>query len=102
MDVSGAERVAVEGLEQLASSAYYGGLVRFTFWCGVIFQHTIGRQRVRCGLVAVVPVLAVLVCGELSPQVVWLLVVRVLEIVLSVGTRLPDIDDGVGDALLGV
>jgi hypothetical protein len=66
------------------------------------FGLTIGRQRVRCWLVAVVPVLALLICGKLAPQVVRLLVLRVLEVVFSVGARLPDVDDCVGDALLGV
>lgn len=70
--------------------------------CVFVFQHTIGGQRVGGRLVAVEPVLAILVCGELSPQVVWLLVLRVLEVVLSVGARLPDVDDSAGDALLGV
>merc|ERR1712034_42958 len=81
--MGGTEGVAVEDLEKLASSA-------------------IGGKRVCGGLVAVEPVITVLVCGKLSSQVVWLLVLRVLEVVLSVRARLPDVDDGVGDALLGV
>lgn len=47
-------------------------------------------------------VLALLVGGELAPQVVGLLVLGVLEIVLSIGTRLPDIDDSSRNALLCV
>lgn len=43
-----------------------------------------------------------LVCGELAPKVVGLLLLRVLEVVLSVGARLPDVDNGIGNALLGV
>jgi hypothetical protein len=65
-------------------------------------QHTISRQRVGSWLVAVVPVLALFVGSKLSPQVVWLLVLGILEIVLSICARLPDVDDCVGDAFLGV
>ena len=70
--------------------------------CVFVFQHTIGGQRVGGRLVAVVPVLAVLVGGELAAEVVGLLVLLVLEVVLAVGTGLPDVDDSAGDALLGV
>jgi hypothetical protein len=47
-------------------------------------------------------VFALLVGGEFAPQVVGLLVLWVLEIVLSVCTRLPDINDRAWNALLGV
>ena len=83
VDMCRTERVAVECPEKLASSAVH-------------------RQRVGGGLVAVVPVLAILICGKLAAQVVRLLVLRVLEVILAVGTRLPDVDNGVGNTLLGV
>jgi hypothetical protein len=47
-------------------------------------------------------VFALLIGGEFAPQVVGLLVLRVLEVVLSICTRLPDINNGARDALLGV
>jgi hypothetical protein len=47
-------------------------------------------------------VFALLVCCELAPQVVWFLVLWVLEIVLSIGACLPDVNDGAWDALLRV
>jgi hypothetical protein len=47
-------------------------------------------------------VFTLFVGGELAPQVVGLLVLWVLEIVLSVCARLPDINDGAWDTLLGV
>lgn len=47
-------------------------------------------------------VLALLVGCELAPEVVGLLVLGVLEIVFSVGTRLPDVDDSAGNTLLCV
>jgi hypothetical protein len=47
-------------------------------------------------------VFALLVGRELAPQVVWLLVVWVLEVVLSVRTCLPDVDDSTRNALLCV
>jgi hypothetical protein len=65
-------------------------------------RRTICRERIRSGLVAVEPIPSLLVAPELSTQVVGRLVVRVLEVVLAVCTRLPDIDDSAGDGLLGV
>ena len=53
-------------------------------------------------MVAVEPVLSVLVCSELPTEVVGGLVIRVLEVVLSVGTSLPDVEYGVGDGLAGL
>jgi hypothetical protein len=44
-------------------------------------------------------VFAILIASELSAQVVIRLVVWVLEIVFSVRGRLPDIHDGIRDAL---
>lgn len=66
------------------------------------FKLTIGGQRVGGWLVAVEPILALLVAPELSAEVVGCLVLGVLEVVLAVGARLPDVDDGSGDGLLGV
>jgi hypothetical protein len=65
-------------------------------------RRTICRERVRSWLVAVEPIPSLLVASELSAQVVGRLVVRVLEVVLAVCTRLPDVEDGAGDGLLGV
>lgn len=64
--------------------------------------RTVRGQRVSGWLVAVVVVFALLVGGEFAPQVVGLLVFWVLEVVLSVCTRLPDINDGAWNALLGI
>jgi len=46
-------------------------------------------------------VVAILVCAELAAQVVGLLDFRLLEVILAAGRGLPDVDDGVGDGLLG-
>lgn len=83
MNVSRAEGVTVHDAEKCASS-------------------TISGKRIGGWLVAVVPVLALLVCGELAAEVVRLLVVGILEIVLSIRACLPDINDCSRDALLGV
>lgn len=50
--------------------------------------------------VEVVP--AVLIGPELAAEVVVCLVLRVLEVVLAIRRRLPDVDDGVLDRLLGL
>lgn len=57
---------------------------------------TVGGQRVGSGVVAVPVVLALLVGAELATQVV-LGLLRVLEIVQSVGGGLPDVKNGVLD-----
>lgn len=100
MDVCGAEGVSIHGLEELASSAYK--LLERAYGLEAEEQRTICGKRVCGWLVAVVVVLALLVGRELAPQVIGLLVLRVLKIVLSVGTRLPDVDDSTGNALLCV
>lgn len=63
---------------------------------------SVDGERVWCWLEAVEPVLAVLGGAELSSQVVVGLVLWVLEIILSVGGCLPEVEDGVGDWLLGL
>lgn len=75
-------RVAIQQLQQHARGAVRG-------------------QRVRRRLQAVEVIGAVRIRAELAPEVVVGLVLRVLEIVLAVGGCLPDVDDGVGDALPG-
>lgn len=65
-------------------------------------RRTLDGQRVGGWVVAVVPVLAVLVGPELATEVVGCLTLGVLEVVLAVGGGLPDVDDGVGDGLLGL
>ena len=65
-------------------------------------RRPIPRQRIRRGPQAIKPIVAIGIRAELAPQVVGDLVLRVLEIVLAVGRRLPDIDDGVGDGFLGL
>lgn len=60
----------------------------------------VGGQRVRCGVVAVPPELAVFVGQELAAQVVVALV-GVLEVVLAVGRGLPDVQHGPDDGLAG-
>ena len=82
VDVGGTHGVAVHHLQKLIRRAVRG-------------------QRVGRGVVAVEPVLAVLVGAELAAEVVGGLVIRVLEVVLAVGRRLPDVEDGVGDGLAG-
>jgi len=80
MDMGGTHGVAVEPTEHLS-----GG--------------TVGGQRVCRRAQAVEVVLAVGVATELAAQVVVDLALWVLEVVLAVGRGLPDVDDGVGDAL---
>jgi hypothetical protein len=46
-------------------------------------------------------ILAILIRPELPPQVIVALVLRVLEVVLAVRRRLPDVDDDARDALPG-
>lgn len=82
VDVGGAHGVAVHHLEQLPARAVLG-------------QAVGGRVQ------AVEPVFAVLVGTELASQVVGRLVLGVLEVVLSVGAGLPDVEDGAGDGLAG-
>lgn len=50
---------------------------------------------------AVEVVLALLVGTELATEVVGGLVLGILEVVLAVGARLPDVEDGAGDGLAG-
>lgn len=64
-----------------------------------IVAGAVGGQAVGRGVVAVEPVLALGVGAELATEVVGRLVVRVLEVVLAVGGRLPDVEDGVGNGL---
>ena len=67
-------------------------------------QHsgrTVGGQRVRSRVVAVPVELAVLVGNELAAQVVVRLV-GILEVVLAVGRRLPDIQHRADDGLAGL
>lgn len=66
-----------------------------------LIRRPIRGQRVRRGVVAVQPVLALLVGPELAAQVVGLLVLGILEVVLAVGAGLPDVEDGAGDGLAG-
>ena len=80
MDVGGTHGVAVHDLEEIPRGA-------------------VGGKAVGGGVEAVEPVLAVLVGAELATEVVGGLVVGVLEVVLSVGRRLPDVEDGAGDGL---
>lgn len=61
----------------------------------------VGGQGVRSGVVAVPVELSVLVGCELAAEVVVGLG-GVLEIVLTVGRCLPDIEDGTGDRLAGL
>lgn len=61
---------------------------------------TVGGEGVGGGVQAVEPVLALLVGAELAAEVVVGLVLGVLEVVLAVGGRLPDVEDGVGDGLV--
>lgn len=62
-------------------------------------RRTVCGQRV-CGRAqAVEVVLAIGVAAELAAQVVVDLTLWILEVVLAVGRGLPDVDDGVGDAL---
>lgn len=82
VDVGGPHGVPVHELEELVRGA-------------------VGGQAVGRGVVAVEPVPALLVGAELGAEVVGSLVVRVLEIVLAVGRRLPDVEDGAGDGLAG-
>ena len=58
-------------------------------------------QAVGGGVQAVEPVAALLVGAELATEVVGRLVIGVLEVVLAVGRRLPDVEDGTGDRLAG-
>lgn len=57
---------------------------------------TVGGERVRSGVVAVPPELALLVGAELAAKVV-LGLVGVLEVVLAVGGGLPDVKNGTDD-----
>ena len=50
---------------------------------------------------AVKPVLALRVCAELATKVVIGLVFRILEVVFAVSRRLPDVEDSIGNRLLG-
>lgn len=80
VDVSGTHGVAVHEGEQVPRGAVL-------------------RQAVGGGVEAVEVVAALRVGAELATQVVGGLVVRVLEVVLAVGRRLPDVEDGAGDRL---
>lgn len=82
MDVGWAHRVTVEQVQKLVGWA-------------------VGGKRVGSWSQADEAVFTVGVGLELSSQVVVLLVLLVLEIVLSVGRRLPEVDCDVGDWLLG-
>ena len=55
-----------------------------------------------CGLEAVEVEVSVGVSAEFSSEVVLGLVLRVVGVVLSVGAGLPHVEDGVGDAHVGV
>ncbi len=66
-----------------------------------LVRRAVCGQRVRRRVVAVQPVLAILIGTEFSPQVVWSLVLRVLEIVFPVGRSLPDIKYSARDGLAG-
>lgn len=61
---------------------------------------SIGGQRVGSWVKTVEVILSVLIGSELSSQVVIGLVLRVLEIVFSVGRCLPDVNDCVWNWLL--
>ena len=82
MDVSRTHRGAVHEVEQHSGRA-------------------VGGQRVRSRVVAVPVELAVLVGNELAAQVVIRLV-GVLEVVLAVGGRLPDVEHSANDGLAGL
>lgn len=66
-----------------------------------IVGGAVSGQRVGGRVVAVEPVLAVLIGTELAAEVVWRLVVWVLEVVLAVGRGLPDVEDSAGNGLAG-
>lgn len=65
-------------------------------------RRPIPRQRIRRRLQAVVVIVALRIRLELSAQVVGALVVGVLEVVLSIRRRLPDVDRGIDNGLLGI
>lgn len=81
MYVCGSHGMSVERLQQLVARAV----------CG---------QRVRRWSQAVESVLSIVVRFELSSQIVGALVVWILEVVLSVAARLPDVEGHVGERLL--
>lgn len=83
------------GDHEMDVSGTHGGAVH------EVEEHTgraVGGERVRGGVVAVPPELALLVGAELAAQVV-LGLVGVLEVVLAVGGGLPDVEDGTLDGL---
>lgn len=82
VDVGRAHGVAVHDLEKIPRGAVAG-------------------KAVGGGVEAVEPVLTLLVGTELATEVVGGLVLRILEVVLAVGRRLPDVENGAGDGLAG-
>jgi len=46
-------------------------------------------------------IFALLIGTKLAPQIIGGLIIRVLEVVLAIGRGLPDVDDSVGNTLLG-
>ena len=82
VDVSGPHGVAVHQGKQIPRGAVLG-------------------QAIGGGVQAVEPVLALLVGLELAAEVVGGLVLRVLEVVLAIRRRLPNVEDSAGDGLAG-
>jgi hypothetical protein len=82
MDVSRAHRMAIKKIQKNT-------------------RRAIGRQRISRGTQAVEMILAIRISPELPPQIIIRLILGILEIVFAVGAGLPDVDDDVGDALLG-
>lgn len=97
MDVGGTHGVAVQQGEEFVRGACLVSHVHTS----TFIRHTIRGKRIGRRLQTVEMIISILVRAELPPQVVGLLHVGLLEVVLAAGRGLPDVDDGVGDGLLG-
>ena len=92
-------------MERFWNIAYHKVNVCWAHWVAVeqLQQNTgwsVGWKRVCGWLKAVEPIFALLIRSELSTEVVIRLILWVLEIVLSIARRLPEVEYCVGDWLL--